>query len=314
MATAHVIKPGMLTTIQDLGRWGFQARGVPVAGPMDVRSHRLANALVGNPADAATLEVTITGPELEFDAERIIAVTGAEFDLSIDGHAASFFTALPVASGSRLSFGRRRRGARAYVAVSGGFDVPPVLGSRATSVVCGMGGFDGRPLRSGDRLPLGEEARSGRRREASSPLPRPADRHARVRVLPGPQQDRFTADALDILQAAPYTIDQQSDRMGFRLLGQPLTHRGSADVISDATAIGSIQVPASGLPILLMADRQTSGGYAKLATAITADLPDAAQLSPGDTISFVVCSPTEALSALIAQERALMIAEGWEQT
>jgi len=216
-------------------------------------------------------------------------------------------------SGSRLTFGRRRRGARAYLAVSGGVDVVPVFGSRSTSVVCRMGGFDGRPLRAGDRIPLGDVVRSTNGRSAPVQRPTIPAGHARVRVLPGPQEDRFTADALDILQAAPYTVDQQSDRMGFRLFGRRLTHRASADTISDATAVGAIQVPASGFPILLMADRQTSGGYPKLATAITADLPEIAQLGPGDTVSFAVCSPAEALSALIAQERMLMIAETWEQ-
>jgi antagonist of KipI len=311
MSALHVIKPGLLTTIQDLGRWGLQSRGVPVAGPMDLPSHRLANALVHNRSDAATLEVTITGPELEFEDDRIVAVTGAEFEIAIDGRPVPNSTASLVGAGSRLVLGHRRRGARAYIAVGGGIDVPPILGSRATNLVCALGGVEGRPLRRGDRLPLGAprpvDVTKLRR---PSPLPMPPDGHARVRVLPGPQRDRFAADALEVLQAAPYTLDQKSDRMGFHLHGRRLTHVHGADIISDATPMGTIQVPGSGLPILLMADRQTTGGYPKIATTITADLSVAGQLAPGDTISFVVCSQAEALAALIAQERALMIAEG----
>ncbi len=155
MGEVHVVQPGMLTTVQDLGRWGFQSRGVTVSGPMDVFSHRRANALVGNPKGAATLEVTLTGPELEFDHEGLVAVSGAEFVIGLDGHPASMDQALRVVRGSRLALGRRVNGARAYIAVRGGIDVPLVLGSRATSPAARLGGLDGRPLRAGDRLPIG---------------------------------------------------------------------------------------------------------------------------------------------------------------
>jgi len=304
--TIHVIKPGMLTTVQDAGRWGFQPRGVPVAGPMDPISHRLANAIVGNSHDAATLEVTLLGPELEFEDERVGVVTGAEFALTLDGRAIPMQTPFVVPSGARLRFGARQRGARAYLAVEGGIAAPVVLGSRATHVISAMGGIDGRPLRTGDVLPLGP--RSPRRTVAAPaipivPLP---DREARVRVMAGPQRDYFAADALDVLQSAPYVIRQDSDRMGFRLAGPALTHVRGADIISDATPLGVLQVPASGQPILLMADRQTTGGYPKIATVITADIPIAGQLAPGDAIRFGVCTSQEAMAALIAQERALM--------
>jgi antagonist of KipI len=309
-----VIRPGMLTTIQDRGRWGFQSRGVPVAGPMDPLAHRLANALVGNDPDAAALEVTLLGPELEFEEERLVAVAGAEFALALDGRAiatgparAGAFGAFLVPAGARLRFGARVRGARAYMAISGGVDVPPVLESRSTHVISGMGGH---PLRAGDRIPLGRPSES--RRAAKPPeepiVPLP-DGRARVRVLAGPQQEQFAGNALDMLQSGPYVIAQDSDRMGFRLQGPVLTHAGSADIISDATPLGVLQVPASGMPILLMADRQTTGGYPKIATAITADLPVVAQLAPGDAIDFVVCSPLEAMAALIAQEQAMLRVE-----
>jgi antagonist of KipI len=305
-----VIKPGMLTTVQDQGRWGYQSQGVPVAGPMDPLSHRLANALVGNPRHAALLEVTLLGPELEFQSERVIAICGADFHVTMDGKAVKANVPVLAAAGTRLKFGARARGARAYLAVSGGIDVPPVLGSRSTHVINALGGLDGRPLRAGDRLPLGSDARP--QRTASPPadpiVPLP-ESPATVRVLAGPQADRFRSDALDVLQSAPYAVAQQSDRMGFRLEGPRLAHVGSADIISDATPLGVLQVPASGQPILLMADRQTTGGYPKIATVISADLPIAAQLAPGDRISFAVCTARTALAALIAQERRLMAME-----
>ncbi|PYR56892.1 MAG: KipI antagonist [Acidobacteria bacterium] len=311
MSHLLVVKAGLLTTIQDRGRWGLQARGVPVAGPMDPCSHRLANALAGNDVDAATLEVTLIGPELEFDDERVIAVAGAEFELTVDGRNVPANAAFVVASGSCLRFGRRLRGARAYVAMSGGVGVAPTLGSRATHVISAMGGLDGRPLKAGDRVPLGDpmRARNTMSAQPRSPLFALPEGRARIRVLAGPQQDYFAPDALDVLQSASYTISHTSDRMGFRLEGPVLTHARGADIISDATPLGVLQVPASGLPILLMADRQTTGGYPKIATVISADISVAGQLAPGDAISFSVCSPREALAALIAQERALMAVE-----
>ncbi len=304
-----VIKPGMLTTVQDQGRWGYQSHGVPVAGPMDPLSHRLANALVGNPRDAASLEITLLGPELEFSSERVIAVCGAEFELTMDGRPVKRDAAVVAAAGTRLKFGARGRGARAYLAVSGGIDVLPVLGSRSTHVVSGMGGL-GRPLRAGDRLPVGPATAP---QHSLSPPVEPImvlpSQHATVRVLPGPQAECFAPESLELLQSAPYVIGPNSDRMGFRLNGPRLAHAGGADIISDATPLGVLQVPASGQPILLMADRQTTGGYPKIATVITADLPIAAQLAPGDRLSFTVCTPREALAALIAQERILLAME-----
>jgi antagonist of KipI len=306
-----VVKPGMLTTVQDAGRWGYQSRGVPVAGPMDPVALRLANALVGNPRDAALLEVTLLGPELEFEDERLVAVTGAEFEVMLDGRSMSSHAPFVVGSGSRLKFGARRRGARAYLAVSGGIAVPKALGSRSTHLVSAMGGVAGRALVAGDRVPLGHHARPQGMalppQDAIVPLP---DRHAVLRVLPGPQVDYFAPDAIAVLQSAPYVVGQESDRMGYRLSGPRLIHARGADILSDATPLGVLQVPASGQPILLMADRQTTGGYPKLATVISADMALAGQLAPADTVTFQVCSPREALAALIAQERALMAIEG----
>jgi len=309
----RVIKAGMLTTVQDAGRWGFQSRGVPVAGPMDPFSHRLANALVGSRRDQATLEVTIVGPALEFEDERLVAVAGAEFELTVDGSPIDSRQAFRVPAGSTLQFGARRRGVRAYVAIAGGITTTAIFGSRATHLTSAMGGLEGRAVRAGDRLPLGTVSDTSSRRSERSGRPpgspELADGHASLRVLPGPQEDRFAGDVLDALRSAPYHIASSSDRMGYRLEGPRLIHARSADIISDATPLGALQVPASQQPILLMADRQTSGGYPKIATVISADISIAGQLSPGDTVSFEVCSTKEALAALIAQERALMSIE-----
>ena len=230
MASLRVITPGMLTTIQDLGRWGWQSRGVSVAGPMDPQSHRLANTLAGNGADAATIEITLVGPEVEFDDERIAAVTGADFEVTVDGRAMPINAPFVVGGGAVLQFGRHRRGARAYLAIAGGIAVPPVLNSRSTHLPSAMGGLEGRPLRAGDRLPLEKRGRESFLGASSSrksgetglfagpkmtPVPfswLPAG-HATVRILPGPQLDRFAPEALDVLQSAPYVVDAASNRM-----------------------------------------------------------------------------------------------------
>ena len=325
MAALRVITPGLLTTIQDHGRWGWQDRGVPVAGPMDPRAHRLANTLVGNDIDAATLELTLLGPEMEFEDARIAAVAGADFEVAVDGRAMPVNVPFAVGAGSVLRFGSRRSGARAYLAIAGGIAVPPVLNSRATHLPSAMGGLEGRPLRAGDRLPLGKRGResfsgvSSARKEPESGLPLSAkmtpvpffvpDGHATVRILPGPQLDRFAPEALDALQSAPFVVDAASNRMGFRLRGPGLRHAGEGEMLSDATTLGALQVPAAGQPILLMADRQTTGGYPSLATVISADIGLAGQLAPGDSISFVVSTVGEAMAALIAQEQVLMAFE-----
>jgi biotin-dependent carboxylase-like uncharacterized protein len=215
---------------------------------MDPYSHRLANVLAGNAADAAALEVTIVGPELEFDDARIVAVTGALFDVTIDDRPIVPRSAAEVSAGSILRFGRKLRGARAYVAISGGINTPVAFGSRATHLPSGIGGLDGRPLRSGDRLPLGTWARPSRpplrthMADSSSAFSLP-DGHATLRVLPGPQLDRFSPAAWDVLQSSSYRLASDSNRMGYRLAGPSLETPGKLDVISDATPVGVLQVP-----------------------------------------------------------------------
>ena len=302
MSALTIVRPGMLTTVQDLGRWGYQHLGVPVAGPMDWYSHRVANRLVGNPDDAAGLEVTLLGPEVATNADVVCAVAGAAFELACENRAIPMNMPFVLRRGERLRFRSRSVGARATLAVAGGIDTEVLLGSRATSLTSRMGPFGGRALAAGDVLPLGTLARLERPAPRLLAMPRGG---ARIRVLMGPHDTRFTADARQALVSSRYTVSLESNRMGYRLDGAVLAQVDSTDMLSDATPLGSLQVPPSGLPILLMADRQTTGGYPKIATVITADLPVAGQLAPGDWIEFVACTRTAAIDALRGRMRAL---------
>ena len=301
-----VVRRGMLTTVQDLGRWGQQGAGVPVAGPMDGYSHRLANRLVGNRESAAAVEVTLIGPELEADGDLVCAVAGAEFAIDVGGRPVQMHQRFTVPSGSRLRFGRRSAGARAVLAVRGGFNLDLLFGSRATSLISRIGPFGGRALIAGDVLPVGSEDALPETRTLQNAVPLDLPRGgARVRVMRGPHEVMFTHSAFESLFGSRYLVTPTSNRMGYRLEGPILRHSGKADILSDATPMGSLQVPASGQPIMLMADRQTTGGYPKIATVITADLPIAGQLAPGDWIEFAPCTREAALDALKRQRGLL---------
>lgn len=311
MASITIVRPGMLTTVQDLGRWGLQGSGVPVAGPMDLYSHRAANRLVGNPEDAATLEMTLIGPVLESDVDLLCAVAGAAFEITVDGIGVPTHAPFRLPARARLHVGGRRAGARGTFAVRGGFAVDATFGSRATSLISAMGPFGGRALVAGDMLPIAEPWRTREetpagRSVATPPLPLPLPRGgSRLRVIRGPHESMFTARAFEILFGSRYTVTASSNRMGYRLDGAPLQHAGSADILSDATPMGSLQVPGSGQPILLMADRQTTGGYPRIATVISADLPLAGQLAPGDWVEFAPCGRDAAIEALRRQRARL---------
>jgi biotin-dependent carboxylase-like uncharacterized protein len=302
-AAFTVVKPGMLTTVQDLGRRGFQGLGVPVSGPMDAYSHRLANQLLGNDPSAAALEITLLGPELAAEGEITCALTGADISVTVDGRVAPANEPFTVRGGSRLRWGSRISGTRMTLAVRGGFDVPATLGSRATHLVSRMGPFGGRALRPGDVLPIAAEA-PGDRPLAGKPLELP-EGGARLRVMAAVHRDRFTEDAWGLLTHARFTISPQSNRMGYRLDGPALTHAGAADILSEAMPPGAIQVPASGQPLMLLAERATTGGYATIANVITADLPVAGQLAPGEWIEFDAVGRDDAIAALRRREAAL---------
>jgi antagonist of KipI len=298
-----VVKPGMLTTVQDLGRAGYQGLGVPVSGPMDAYSHRLANQILGNDPMAAALEITLLGPELVAEGDVTCALAGAEIEVTVDGVPAPRHQPFRVPSGARVRCGSRGKGARITLAVRGGFDLPATLGSRATHLVSRMGPFGGRALRAGDVLPV-LPAAPGRPSTAATALDLP-DGGAHLRVVPAAHRERFTDDAWGLLVRARFTVSPQSNRMGYRLDGAVLGHVGAADILSEAMPIGALQVPSSGQPILLMAERQTTGGYATIANVITADLPVAGQLAPGDWIAFQAVTHAEARAALRAREAQL---------
>ena len=299
-----VLSPGLFTTVQDSGRWGHQSEGVPVSGAMDWFSHRRANALVGNRPDAASLEATLLGPELRVEHSATIAVAGANLTATIDGAPVAMERPTSCSAGSVLRFGQRHSGARAYVAFDGGIDVPDVLGSKSTHVRSGLGGCNGRALRAGDRISLGaaEPPRVFRHTSSNEIDVRGG---ARLRVLLGPQDELFSPEAIRTLLQSRFTISTASDRMGYRLSGERVTRSDGGEMISDATFLGAVQIPPSGEPILLLVDRQTVGGYPQIATVITADVPLAGQLAPGDWIEFEQCSRVEAIAALEAREAAV---------
>jgi antagonist of KipI len=249
----------------------------------------------------------LTGPKLRFDQRTTFAIAGADFGATLDGVRVPHCAAVAAPAGSVLRFNTRISGARVYIAVDGGVDVPRVLGSRSAHLLSRMGGTHGRTLLQGDRLGLGGESTPNRRRK---PIPEATaygrGGGARLRVIPGPQVEYFPDDAMDVLQRTRFVVSSQSNRMGYRLQGGPIPRLLEPEMISDAAFTGGIQVPPSGEPILLLADRQTTGGYPQLAVVITADIPLAAQLAPGDWVEFRVCSRSEALSALVAQEARLL--------
>lgn len=304
----RVISPGLLTTVQDTGRPGYQQFGISVGGAMDAVSHQLGNLLVGNHPEAASLEITLTGPVLEAEEEMLIAITGADLGPMIGEQPVPMWKSIQWPKGERLAFRGKPSGARAYLAVAGGIDVPRLLGSRSTYLTANIGGLAGRSLRRGDRVSIGipsRKARSGR----FLPLPlRPsAQLEHPIRVILGPHAEAFTCEAIQTFLSTPYTLTTQMNRMGAKLKGLPLTHRQGADILSSAVVYGSIQVPADGQPTLLLAERQTTGGYAQLATVITVDLPRIAQALPGDALRFQAVSLSEAQQLLEQQRKFLRL-------
>jgi biotin-dependent carboxylase-like uncharacterized protein len=270
--------------MQDLGRPNAIVAGVQAGGAMDRFAHSAANFLVGNEQGLATLECTLRGPTLIAEQACLIAITGADLDARVNGAPAPAWTSLLLGPGDRLTFAGRRQGARMYIAVAGGFEADRWLGSLSTNLMAGRGGMHGRPLRAGDQLTVAEEARkpavAGRRVPEQL---RPAYGDHTLHVVAGPHLKRLDPESRDVLFQASYKVSGDSDRMGYRLEGPRLALTGE-ELLSFGLVAGAVQVPPSGQPILLMADHQTAGGYPVVATAVSASLPIAAQLLPGDEL------------------------------
>lgn len=291
-----VEKSGALTTIQDLGRTGYERFGVSPAGPMDVRSFLLANLLVGNPRNTAALEISILGPALKFTEPAVIAVTGCDVAPRLKGKPVPMYQAIKVEAGEVVQMGIAPTGCRAYLAIAGGFDVPAVMGSKATSIQNKIGGKAGRKLQNGDELAVGQPAA-----ELDSLVGRAVKKETfgqaqpvTIRVILGPQDKEFTAKGLETFLNSTYQVGNDSNRMGYRLNGPVIEHDGDGNIISDGIVTGSVQVPTAGLPIIMLAERQTVGGYTKIATVISADLPKVGQCRPGDSIRFQAVDIDEA--------------------
>jgi antagonist of KipI len=317
----HILHPGLLTTVQDLGRFGYQPDGIIVSGAMDALALRVANRLVGNEENAAGLEITLRGPKIRFEADYLIALTGAHLAPTLNGQPVAGNRALWVAAGTELAFGAAVAGCRAYLAVAGGVAVPLVLGSRSTYLRAGFGGHEGRALRAGDALPVGQPSAIGeqlRRRLARpdaawaaagftpGPALCPVPRHRPVlRAVRGPEYAQFAAESQQAFWGEPFAITPAADRMGYRLQGPPLMRLEETELLSSAVTFGTVQVPAGGQPIVLLADHQTTGGYPRLAQVISVDWPALAQAAPGQQLRFREVSVREAQVLYGAREAAV---------
>jgi antagonist of KipI len=317
-----VLKPGLLTTVQDLGRFGYQHTGLVVSGVLDAVALRTANLLVGNPEGLAGLECTLRGPMLRFETHALLALTGADLAASISGKPVPVGRPVAVQAGTIITFGAPQTAGRAWLAVAGGVAVPLVLGSRATYLRAELGGLAGRALRTGDELPVGELPATGRELYASlapkknagwaasqwhfraSPLASPGVPLV-VRALPGPEYEQFAPASQRAFWEESFTVTTETDRMGCRLSGPALSRLVSAELLSSAVTFGTVQVPAGGQPIVLLADCQTTGGYPRLAQVISADLGRLAQALPGTRLRFVQVGLAEAQALYLAQEQRL---------
>jgi antagonist of KipI len=315
----QVVKPGLLTTVQDLGRPGYQQYGVVVGGALDAFAMRVANLIVGNDENAAGLEMAQTGPSLQFEQESLVAWGGADFEARVGGELLPRDRAVRIAAGEVITFGFARSGLRAWLAMAGGVDVPLVLGSRTTYRRAGIGGFQGRPLRADDRLSLGaapERAgqilgslrataqRATRWTVRPETLGRQADKGT-VRAMRGPEWSWFTPEAQQAFFSTDWQATKEADRMGVGLQGPVLNPVEPREMISSAVNTGLVQVPSGGQPIVLLPSRQSVGGYPRLAAVVAADLGRITQLRPGDSVRFQEISLATAHEIYLARERDL---------
>ncbi len=291
----RILKGGMLTTVQDLGRTGYQSQGISVSGVMDVRSFKLANLLLDNPENEAVLEITLIGPTLEFTSASIISITGGDFSPTINDEPVEMYKAIYVNKGDVLKFGSARTGSRGYIAFGSYLDIPVVMGSRSTNLKSGQGGFKGRKLEAGDYIGFRKKCQYLPFFLSRKLKPEPFDQQEAVlRVVMGPQDDKFSKQGIETFLNSEYVVTGEFDRMGCRMDGAFIAPKETSDIISDGIVFGSIQVPSHGKPIVLLADRQTTGGYAKIATVVSVDIPKLVQRKPDHKIRFSAVSVEEA--------------------
>jgi len=312
MSAIEVLAPGLLTTVQDLGREGFGPMGVSTSGAADPVSLRIGNRLVGNAEVAAGLEMTLLGGAFQFHGACVAALTGSDFGATLEGVAVSPWSSFEVELGQTLKLGPTRSGARCYLCVQGGIQTKPFLGSASTHLLSGLGGHEGRALRKGDVLKVGASAGPGRTGtlvytvRACSPkdMSQLAPRKV-LRVTPGPQSEWFPKAAQKAFCANGYRVTEEANRMGLRLDGPPIPGGAHGEMISEGVSLGAIQIAAGGLPIILFVEQQTTGGYAKIANVISADIHSLGQLRPRDEIRFEPVSFATARKLLIEQEKLL---------
>lgn len=304
-------KSGLLTSIQDLGRYGFKKYGVITSGAMDPLSHRIANLLVGNDENEPTVEITLYGPTIRFLEDTLISVCGGNLSPSLNDRPMDMSCPIRVQKGDVLTFGQPKNGCRAYLAVHGGININKVMGSYSTYLRAQFGGYKGRALQKGDRLeyrPYNSEWEViGSNWFASSTIHKEPEGIQKVRVVEGRQFEEFTKESKDAFVKETYTVSSQSDRMGYRMEGVSLQLSKQKEIISEAVTFGTIQVPANGKPIILMADSQTIGGYPKIADVISVDLPVVAQAKPGDSLQFEWVTLDKAQRLYLNQENQLKL-------
>ena len=305
MRLIQVQAPGLLTTVQDLGREGFGPLGVSASGAADALSLRIGNRLVGSPEDAAGLEMTLLGGTFLFPQAASIALTGSDFGATLDGASLALWKSMEVNAGQTLRVGSTGSGARCYLAVQGGIAVNPFLGSASTHLLSGLGGYQGRALRKGDVVHLAREIIPFRKKTvAARALEQLAPRKV-LRVTPGPQSDWFPELSLQAFYESTYRVAEESNRMGLRLEGPLIARESSGEMITEGVCLGAIQITASGLPIILFVEQQTTGGYPKIANVISADLHSLGQLRPRDEIRFERVGWKTARTLLLEQEQLL---------
>ncbi|MEA1940195.1 MAG: biotin-dependent carboxyltransferase family protein [Candidatus Caldatribacteriota bacterium] len=303
-----IIQSGIFDTIQDLGRYGFQQYGMPVSGAMDSCALQIGNRLLGNKKNEAGIEITTPGLSLKAISKTAIVVTGADFVLKVNDISAPMWEVLEIKEGDIISFNQIKSGCRAYLSIAGGIDVPCVLGSKSTYVRAKIGGLEGRPLKKSDIINIGNPEQKlqdiiGRKIESIDIPDYPVEKE--IRVILGPQDNYFTKAGLSTFLNSFYEITVDSDRMGYRLKGLKIETKNGSDIITDGIPLGSIQVPQDGMPIVMLADRQTTGGYAKIATVVSVDIDKFAQMKPGNKVKFTKINLEEAHQLLQEREEKI---------